>query len=187
MPGPIARLDLIRQDARGVIGTLADSDKGTVALTARHLLEPFETPEGVVEGLQLIGMLPFAPAHMVGGWPAQGGCADPDRLLGHSAYRFWANGSAPGIVTALHGALRLRHPDSQKPFVCTDVIEVTFDQTRVSGPEVDRTRNKIRRSARWTRVRLWSRATARRSASSWRAESIRRWWHRCARSSNGTG
>ena len=43
----------------------------------------------------------------------------------------------------LRRALRLRHPDSQKPFVCTDVIEVTFDQTRVSGPEVDRTRNKM--------------------------------------------
>jgi hypothetical protein len=143
VPGPIARLDLIRKDARGVIGSLAHSARGTVALTARHLLEPFETPAGVVESVQLIGMIPLEPAHMIGGWPARGGCADPDRLLGHSVYRFYADGSPPGIVTALHGALRLRHPDSQKPFVCTDIIEVTFDQTRVSGPEVDRTRNEM--------------------------------------------
>jgi hypothetical protein len=140
---PIAQLRQIRPEARGVIGALARSGDHTVALTARHLLGRLEVPQGIVASVDLIGMLPLAPAHLIGGRPAPGGCADPDRLLGQIVYRFCEDGLAPGVVTALHGALRLRHHDSQDAFVCTDLIEVTFDPTRVSGPEADRTRREV--------------------------------------------
>jgi hypothetical protein len=141
--GPIVQLDLVRPGARGVIGALARSADHTLALTARHLLGMFEAPKGVIESADLIGWVPLAPGSMIGGRAARGGCADPDRLLGQSVYRFCGEDRAPGVVTALHGALRLRLCDSQETFVCTDIVEVTFDPTRASGPEANRTRREM--------------------------------------------
>jgi hypothetical protein len=143
--GTIPRLGQFRKDASGVIGVLAQRGDQIFALTARHLLEPIKAdPEHPVQdGISLIGMIPLPPEQAMGGKAAEGGCADPDQLLGQSVYRFCADGRAPGKVTALHGALRLKDTRTGTSFICADMIEVSFDETRASGPEADRVRTAM--------------------------------------------